>query len=101
MNSIKQRATSTLSIQGMTCGSCEQRVRRALEALPGVESAQASRSAGQATINYNPSTVTPVAMTEALRDAGYPASVVATAEGTHAATTDSAVTKPSCGCCQV
>jgi copper chaperone CopZ len=78
MSTTNQHATSTLSVQGMTCGSCEQRVHRALEGLPGVESARVSRSAGQATVTYNPSAVTPGAMAEALGDAGYPAALLTT-----------------------
>ena len=100
MSVTKQRATGTLRIEGMTCGSCEQRVRQALETLPGVESAQVSRSAGQATVSYDLNTVTSAAMVQALRGVGYPASVVATAAGAHAPETDPVMTKPSCGCCQ-
>ena len=100
MTATKQRAIGTLSIEGMTCGSCEQRVRQALEALAGVESAQVSRTASQATVSYDPDTVTPEVMAEALRGVGYPASVVAAAAGSHAHATDSLRTKPSCGCCQ-
>lgn len=100
MTATKQRAIGTLSIQSMTCGSCEQRVRRALEALAGVESAQANRTASRATVSYDPDTVTPAVMVEALRGVGYPASIVAAAAESHAHTADSLKPKPSCGCCQ-
>ena len=45
MSTTHQQTITTLSVQGMTCGSCEQRVRRALEAIPGVEGAEVSRGA--------------------------------------------------------
>ena len=34
--------TKTMNIEGMMCGHCEARVKKALEALAGVESAEVS-----------------------------------------------------------
>lgn len=99
MRITNQRATSTLSVHGMTCGSCEQRVGQALEALAGVESARVSRSAGQATVTYDPSAVTPGRMAEALGGVGYPAALLTTAAGATTEAADSGTMKAGCSCC--
>ena len=43
----------TLRIEGMMCAHCEASVRKALEALDGVESAQASHETGTAKITLS------------------------------------------------
>ncbi len=45
--------TKTLKVQGMMCGHCEARVKKALEAVPGVESAVADHTAGTAVVTLN------------------------------------------------
>ena len=47
--------TKTLKIEGMMCGHCEARVKKALEALPQVESAQVSHETGTAAVTLNDS----------------------------------------------
>ncbi len=42
--------TKTMKIEGMMCPHCEARVKKALEALPGVESAAVSHNAGTAIV---------------------------------------------------
>ncbi len=42
--------TKTLKIEGMMCGHCEARVKKALEAIPQVESAQVSHESGTAVV---------------------------------------------------
>ena len=42
--------TKTLKIEGMMCMHCEARVKKALEAVPGVESAAPDHEAGVAVI---------------------------------------------------
>ena len=51
-NMIKEEnsMTTTLKIEGMMCPHCEARVRKALEALEGVESAVVSHEAGTAVV---------------------------------------------------
>ena len=39
-----------MKVEGMHCGGCSGRLRRVLEALPGVESAEASHEAGTASV---------------------------------------------------
>ncbi len=40
----------TILIEGMGCSGCENRVKKALEALPQVESAQVSKDSGTAVV---------------------------------------------------
>ena len=56
--------TKTLKVEGMMCMHCEARVKKALEAVPGVESAVADHTAGTAVVTL----AAPVA-DEALRAA--------------------------------
>ncbi len=44
--------TKTVKIEGMMCGHCEANVKKALEALPFVESAAPSHEANNAVITY-------------------------------------------------
>ena len=42
-----------LTIKGMMCGHCEATVKKALEALPGVQSADVSHEKGAAVVELN------------------------------------------------
>ena len=46
----------TLSIEGMMCAHCEARVKAALEAVDGVQSAAASHEAGTAVVTLKADT---------------------------------------------
>lgn len=46
----------TMKIEGMMCGHCEAAVKKALEALPTVESAEASHEKGIAKVKLNADT---------------------------------------------
>ncbi len=46
----EKNMTKTIKIEGMMCGHCEAHVKKALEALEGVESAVASHEAGTAVV---------------------------------------------------
>lgn len=43
----------TMKIEGMMCGHCEATVKKALEALPQVESAAVSHESGTAEVTLN------------------------------------------------
>ena len=43
----------TMKIEGMMCGHCEARVKKALEALPQVTEAQVSHETGTAVVKLN------------------------------------------------
>ncbi|MBQ6537155.1 MAG: heavy metal translocating P-type ATPase [Firmicutes bacterium] len=52
---IKEEKTmkKTLKVEGMMCGHCEARVKKALEAIAGVESAVADHTAGTAVVTLS------------------------------------------------
>ena len=49
----KKTMTKTLKVEGMMCPHCEARVKKALEAVPGVESAAADHTAGTAVVTLS------------------------------------------------
>ncbi len=63
---------ATFTVEGMSCASCVGRVERALKAVPGVEGAEVNLVAGTARVDFSEAT-DPLALTGALRAAGYPA----------------------------
>jgi Cu2+-exporting ATPase len=46
--------TIELKVKGMTCAHCEMRVKKALEAVEGVETAKADHKTGKATVTLKP-----------------------------------------------
>ncbi|WP_371731905.1 heavy metal translocating P-type ATPase [Thermaerobacter sp. PB12/4term] len=62
-----------LSIEGMTCASCVNRVERALRQLPGVVDAAVNLATNTGTVRYVPGAVDVADMVRAVRDAGYEA----------------------------
>ncbi|RLM95017.1 heavy-metal-associated domain-containing protein [Haloarcula sp. Atlit-7R] len=64
--------STTLAVEGMSCGHCEQAVEEAIEALAGVEGADADSDAGQVSVDGDISTEQLIA---AVEDAGYDAKV--------------------------
>jgi copper chaperone CopZ len=46
--------TIELRVKGMSCTHCEMRVKKALEAVEGVESAKANHKTGRATVTLKP-----------------------------------------------
>ena len=61
--------TKTLKIEGMMCAHCEARVKKALEAVAGVESAEVSHAAGTAVVTA--SDVSDAALKDAVVAQGY------------------------------
>ena len=59
-----------MKIEGMMCAHCEARVKKALEAIDGVESAAPSHEAGEAVLELS-KPVDDAALTAAVVDAGY------------------------------
>ena len=62
--------TKTLTVEGMMCAHCEAHVKQALEALPGVQSAEASHESGTATVTLS-APVEDAALCHAVEEAGY------------------------------
>lgn len=61
--------TRTMTIEGMMCSHCEGRVKKALEAVPGVQSAQVSHTAGTAVVTVE--NARDEALKAAVTDQGY------------------------------
>jgi P-type Cu+ transporter len=60
-------------VTGMTCAACQARVQRALAAVPGVMDASVNLVTRSAAVHYDPSSVTPQRLIEAVRATGYDA----------------------------
>ena len=67
-----------LKVDGMTCNGCVFTVNKSLKKLPGVLNASITLKPPRATVEYDPTKVTPEQMIRATTDAGYPASVLET-----------------------
>ncbi len=52
-NREEKKMTKTMKIEGMMCGHCEARVKKTLEAVSGVESAEVSHVEGTAVVTLN------------------------------------------------
>ncbi len=66
--------TTTIKVDGMTCGGCSGSVTRVLSELPGVAKAEVTLEPGQAIVDFNPAEVTREALCAAIDDAGFEAS---------------------------
>ena len=60
----------TLKVEGMMCGHCEARVKKALEALPEVDEAVVSHEAGTAIVTLS-ADVSDEALKKAVEDQDY------------------------------
>lgn len=63
----------TLHVTGMTCGGCENAVKRAVSRLDGVSSVTASHVDDRVVVDYDASKVDRAKITEAINNAGYTA----------------------------
>ena len=69
--------TVTLDVTHMDCAVCPITVRKALEKVPGVETAKVDFKTKRAVIAFDPARTSPDALTRATADAGFPSSVKA------------------------
>lgn len=65
--------TTTLTVRGMTCGSCVRHVGEALRALPGVHEVEVHLEAGEVRVLHDPGLAPAAALTDAIQGAGYEA----------------------------
>lgn len=63
--------TLTIFVEGMTCSSCEARIERVLEAIPGVLRAKASQRGREVIFDYDDDQTSPEAAKAAIEKAGY------------------------------
>jgi Cu+-exporting ATPase len=80
MEDLKSKATEnkaisnkreTFAVEGMSCSSCANTVQRLLSRMEGVKSANVNFSTSSATVEYDPSLVTPAKVREAVGKTGY------------------------------
>jgi copper chaperone len=69
-------ATTTLNIQGMTCGGCVKSVTNALQREAGVEKVEVILELGRATITHDPVQVSSQHLAELVDDIGFEAAVI-------------------------
>jgi Cu+-exporting ATPase len=70
----------TFPVTGMTCAACQARVQRALSAEPGVIDASVNLLTSSAAVRYDPASVSPQQLIEAVRATGYDAELPAADE---------------------
>ncbi len=69
-NKEEKVMTKVFNVEGMMCPHCEARVKQAVEALPGVESAVPSHEEGRVTVNCTAEAADEI-IAKAITDAGY------------------------------
>src|SRR4051812_48074851 len=74
--------TCTIPVSGMHCAGCSSRVQQALESTPGVSAANVNLMTNSATVDFDPSAVSPERLVEAIRETGYGAELPAQREST-------------------
>ena len=70
--------TATLAVENMTCGACPIVVKKALSRVPGVSATTVDFEKKTATITFDPDKTTPVRLTQATTDAGFPSKLIST-----------------------
>ena len=63
--------TTTLNVQGMTCGGCVASVTRLLKAVPGVAEAAVTLEPGAAKVTFDAARTNVAALRTAVEGAGY------------------------------
>jgi copper chaperone len=66
--------TTTIKVDGMSCGGCTASVTKVLAELPGVAKVEVTLSPGQATVEFDAAQVQRAALCAAIADAGFEAS---------------------------
>lgn len=72
------KKTIAFAISGMHCASCALIIEKSLKEVEGVHESHVNFGAEKASIVYDPSVVTPTQLIEAIKKAGYDASIVDT-----------------------
>lgn len=72
---VAATSTATLAVTRMDCAVCPITVRKALEKVPGVDTAKVDFKTKRAVVAFDPAKTSPAALTQATADAGFPSSV--------------------------
>ncbi|KAL2210574.1 heavy metal translocatin [Sarocladium strictum] len=104
-------ATTTIAVEGMTCGACTSAVEGGFKDLPGMKHFTISLMSERAVIEHDPSLLTPEQIAEIIEDRGFGAEIVDTvtassgpadtnqAAQSNVATTTIAIEGMTCGAC--
>ncbi|PNY20489.1 Copper-transporting ATPase 1 [Tolypocladium capitatum] len=104
-------ATTTVAVEGMTCGACTSAVEGGFKDVPGVRHFSVSLLSERAVVEHDPTLLTPDRIAEIIQDRGFGAELLDTvqskphaeAEGdaasSNVATTTVAVEGMTCGAC--
>lgn len=65
--------TTTIAVEGMTCGHCQKRVADALRAVKGVKSVEVSLEKKSAEVSFVPGKTDRAQLVQAVEAAGYTA----------------------------
>ena len=79
---VEEVATTTVSIEGMTCGACTSAVEGAFNGVPGLVQFNISLLAERAVIVHSPGKLSAQAIVEAIEDRGFDAKVLSSQVGT-------------------
>ncbi|KAJ5505637.1 ATPase P-type K/Mg/Cd/Cu/Zn/Na/Ca/Na/H-transporter [Penicillium expansum] len=102
-------ATTTIKIDGMTCGACTSAVEGAFQGIDGASDVSVSLIMGRAAVQHDPSVLPPAKIAEMIEDCGFDAAVLSTEEqknpnpasfpATRLSVTNLAVEGMTCGAC--
>ncbi|KAJ5089404.1 Copper-transporting ATPase [Penicillium argentinense] len=108
---VPAMATTTLKVDGMTCGACTSAVESAFRNVAGAGEVSVSLIMGRATVQHDPSILAPAKIAEMIEDCGFDAAVLSTEEriqtadasadglSARSSTTTLAVEGMTCGAC--
>ena len=71
-------STTTLAVEGMTCGACTSAVEGGFKNVPGIKSMSISLLSERTVVEHDPSIITPAAIAEIIEDRGFGAEVLET-----------------------
>lgn len=66
-----QRTSTSIGITDMTCSNCAETNEAALKSVPGVLSAEVNYATDEATVTYNPASITRQQLYDTIENAGY------------------------------
>ena len=71
-------STTTLAVEGMTCGACTSAVEGGFKGVSGVKSMSVSLLSERAVVEHDPSIISPEAVAEIIEDRGFGATIIET-----------------------
>lgn len=69
--SQENKVTMRIPVKGMHCAACSSRVERIVAGLGGVANAAVNLATEELTVSFDPASINPVSMAQAVADAGF------------------------------